>query len=126
VNITFEQWMTVFSSVGVPLILGVLALIWRDSAAQKRAIAAKWIGIAYQVTTEVSKSTKTPVDDKIAYALGVLAKGLATEGLEVDPKILEQAKLTWTATSGAEKQAVEIAAKVKQAVSDPSQPLAQP
>lgn len=123
-SITFEQLVAVVAAIAVPLLVAVIGYFFKERATERQSQIQRWIVAAYHITTEVSKLTPTKVDDKIAYALGVLAERLSAAGVAVTPAVEAQARATWTAMSGEEKRAVSVAAKadaLKVAPVDPTQ-----
>lgn len=110
-GLTFEQLVALLASVAVPLFLGIGGWLWKDAAKAKEQTIAKWVQAAYMITEEIAKLTPNKVDDKIAYALGVLTGHLKAAGITPTLAITEQAKATWTAMSGAEKVEASVRAK---------------
>lgn len=110
-GLTFEQLVALLASVAVPLFLGIGGWLWKDAAKAKEQTIAKWVQAAYMITEEIAKLTPNKVDDKIAYALGVLTSHLQAAGITPTLAITEQAKATWTAMSGAEKVEASVRAK---------------
>ena len=110
-GLTFEQLVALLASVVVPLFLGIGGWLWKDAAKAKEQTIAKWVQAAYMITEEIAKLTPNKVDDKIAYALGVLTDQLKAAGITPTLAITEQAKATWTAMSGAEKVEASVRAK---------------
>lgn len=122
-----EQIVKLIEALGPVLvaIVGGIFLALKVSEAKKATIA-RLISASYHMATEIAVLTPNKVDDIVATALGELAKSLQASGLELTPAISEQAKLTYTAISGAEKQAVELASKAKAVAVAPVDPSKAP
>lgn len=101
----FEQLATAIGGVAVAILVAVLNAFFSQKKAETIATVQRFIEIAYGVTNNAAKVTKTQVDDKAAYALGILKTQLAMQGLEMTPAIQAQAKATWDAMHAQEKLA---------------------
>ena len=73
-----EQTLITAVATGVAaLIIELVRRFAKDKAAQREATISNLVRIAYIITAEVARKTPSLVDDKAAFALGVLEKALA-------------------------------------------------
>lgn len=90
-------------AVLVPVLLEVARRFMGDRFNHRMGLVARAIEIAYHATTNVAKFTRTTVDDKAAYALGLVKKQLEAQGVAWDLGIETQARATFDAMHAQEK-----------------------
>src|SRR5690348_7899481 len=101
---------TMLGAIATAVATIIVALV-RSFARERHKLITKLIDAAYWATAEVAIRTPNTIDDKAAYALGVLAKMLAAEGASaLAPREEERALLQWQAMHGLEKVQAKLVA----------------
>jgi len=100
---TFESLVASVMGVAVAILAAVARQIWADRFNHRMLLVSRAIDLAYGVTNNAAKFTKTTVDDKVAFALGELRKQLELQGIAVTPAIEAQARATWDSMHAQER-----------------------
>lgn len=83
------DWLDKDVIYGIVLVLfGSLTVAgkWYVSLVRFKAALKEYVPIAYDWVKDISEHTETTLDDKLAYALGVLKDMLASEGIKLTEK----------------------------------------
>jgi hypothetical protein len=92
-------------------VAAIIVALVRSFAKERHQLITKLVEAAYWATAEVAIRTPNTIDDKAAYALGVLHKMLAAEGASsLTRREEERAELQWQAMHGVEKVQQKLAA----------------
>lgn len=102
-GVTFEQIVSLLAMVIVPFLLGLARIVWKDKTDSRISKVNAAIGLAYGVTNEAAKLTKTKLDDKAAYALKVFRDALQANGVAPTQAEEKLAQLSWKSMHGQEK-----------------------
>lgn len=97
------QGDTMLGAIATAVAAIIVALV-RSFARERQQTIANLARAAYMATAEVAILTPNTIDDKAAYALGVLNEMLAAEGASsLTSREKTRAELLWKAMHGAEK-----------------------